>query len=638
MKESALQALTIHLMSTDRWLTAQELAAMMKCTPRSVRNYIRELNADSEPFVLSSKQGYKWNYTTSKTPSLSVNQRFNPSNPEYRALYILRKILFYESIDKSTIIDTLYISDSTLESDLNKARSIIKPFALHLSVHGEYLYLTGKEFDKRRFLLHCLLTTTGMSSPFFSYICHIYPDFPMDKLRNCLIRTMETHGLEINGFALNNILLFLGNLLERIQSGHILSAQDLPPVSVENYPDYQAAGDLAASIEMYCHVSLNDFERVYLALLLISKANVKFMDGKSPSSYLSPAMHTILSKTLYQIGQQFGITSSLMNEELITQIGLHLQRLSARSCTGLHKSTPMLDSIQNLYPFLYNIALLICDQISKEYPLDTSQDEIVYVTLHLGTYIYDEIPQQDKLVCTIVCPLYQNIKNKLSRMISLYFGDSLIINKVVGELNHEKISPDTQLIISVLPLPNMQNTVVVSPFLHREDKARIQDKINSLLAQAQSAEFCRLLARFMRSDAFELNHPFRNSAEAIHHICCRLQDMGYIDSDFEDKVGARENISPTSFDTHLALPHANNFYAQKSVIYVIINEKETDWGGKPVNAIFLLALSEQDKHEFYRLYNTLSRILCKQDCFQTLMKTSQFEDLIPLFMQMAQKD
>lgn len=91
MKESALQALTIHLMSTDRWLTAQELAAMMKCTPRSVRNYIRELNADSEPFVLSSKQGYKWNYTTSKTPSLSVNQRFNPSNPEYRALYIPAK-------------------------------------------------------------------------------------------------------------------------------------------------------------------------------------------------------------------------------------------------------------------------------------------------------------------------------------------------------------------------------------------------------------------------------------------------------------------------------------------------------------------------------------------------------------------
>lgn len=630
MKSSLIQTLTFHLMCANRPLSAQELAALLNVTPRSVRNYIRELNSGIEPLVLSSHTGYLWNNKSAKIFPYYSDEYQQPTTPKYRSIYILRKILFYRSITKQELIESLHISDSTCEGDLVRIKAKIKNYNLKLTTQKDCLYLQGMEFNRRRLSVHCILSSNGDNSPLFSYIRNIFEEWDMPFLKDQIISTMTNFGLELNGFALNNILIYIGVQLTMLSRGYSLTDKDIPHLLIQEYPDYQAADKIAEKIEERFSISLNQYEREYIALLLISKANMKPTDSYRSANFVSTEMSLLVSQILFRLSSQYEIP--LMDQELITQLSLHLQRLSVRSCTGLHKSSEVLNSIKSTYPFLYNIALILCNQISHEYVLDLSQDEISYIVLHLGGHLTKISSSKRKIRCMVVCPHYDNIKNHLLASLSRYFGDTLDVNRVTGEMDVEEISPDTQLVISTFPLPGIPNNIVISPILQREDLDAIQVKISQVLNQMRNNEFCQLLMRFLNPAAFEMNIGFQNSEEAIHHICQKLQCMNIIDDIFEEKVYERENISPTGFENRIAIPHANDYFAKQSVVYLIINHDTMDWGGNPVNLIFLVALSEKDQKDFYRLYNNLSLIFTNTDSHQAMQEINCFQDVIPAFM------
>lgn len=630
MKQSVLQSISFHLMCANKPLSAQELATLLNVTPRSIRNYVRELNIGIEPLVLSSRQGYSWNHKSARVLPYNTDEYNQPTTPEYRSMYILRKLLFYRSVTKQQLVESLYISDSTCEGDLIRVKTKIKNYNLRLVTQKDSIYLQGMEFDRRRLSVHCILNSSGDNSPFFSYIRSAFEEWDMVFIKDIIISTMVEFGLELNGFALNNILLYIGVQLVMLQQGYSFTDKDIPHLSIENYPDYRAANVIANKIEEHFHISLNKYEREYIALLLISKANMKPTDSYRSAAFVSEEMSSLVSQILFRLSKQYDIP--LMDRELITRLSLHLQRLSVRSCTGLHKSSEVLSSIKAAFPFLYDIALIICNQISHEYTLDLSQDEISYVVLHLGVHLTKASALQKKIKCAVVCPLYDNIKNHLISSLYRCFEDTLDISSVIGEMDTEQISPDTQLIISTFPLPNIPNTVIISPLLQPDDLDNIRAKTSQLLNQMRNNEFCQLLMRFLNPDTFEMDIMFNSPKEAIHHICQNLQRMNIINETFEEKVFERENISPTGFENRIAIPHANDYFANQSVIYLIINHKSMNWGGNPVNLIFLVALTEKDQRDFYRLYNSLSLIFTNTDCRLALQEIKCFQDIVPAFM------
>ncbi|MDR2940796.1 MAG: HTH domain-containing protein, partial [Clostridiales bacterium] len=234
MKSSLMQTLTFHLMCANKVLSAQELATLLNVTPRSIRNYIRELNSGAEPLVLSSRQGYCWNPKSARTLPYHSNEYHQPTTPEYRSIYILRKLLFYRSLTKQQIVESLHISDSTCEGDLIRIKARIKSYNMKLVTQKDTLYLQGMEFDRRRLAVHCILNSNGDNSPFFSYIRSIFTEWDMPFIKNLIISTMSDFGLELNGFALNNILLYIGVQLTMHQRGYFLTDNDIPHLPIES--------------------------------------------------------------------------------------------------------------------------------------------------------------------------------------------------------------------------------------------------------------------------------------------------------------------------------------------------------------------------------------------------------------------
>ncbi len=240
MKQSPKQALSFHLMCANKPLSAQELAALLGVTPRSIRNYINELNAGVEPLVLSSRQGYRWNHQSANILPYQSDEHNKPSTPWYRSLYILRKLLFYRSITKQQIIEALHISDSTCESDLIRVKSTLKEYGLRLVTQRDTLSIAGMEFDCRRLAVDCILNTKGDRSPFFSYIRNAYAEYDMNFIKNTILSVMMEHGLELNGFALNNILLYIGVGLVNFHRGHPLTEGGIRHLLMDKHPDFLA--------------------------------------------------------------------------------------------------------------------------------------------------------------------------------------------------------------------------------------------------------------------------------------------------------------------------------------------------------------------------------------------------------------
>lgn len=76
------------------------------------------------------------------------------------------------------------------------------------------------------------------------------------------------------------ILCFLNEKIRR----HCLEHSQNP---TESYPDYQAANVIAEKIKEHFSISLCKYEREYIALLLISKANIKPSDSYHSATFVS---------------------------------------------------------------------------------------------------------------------------------------------------------------------------------------------------------------------------------------------------------------------------------------------------------------------------------------------------------------
>ena len=61
MKQENISKLKDYLINRSSWVTASELASYLHTTPRTVQNYIREINRQKKDLIISSQNGYLFN-------------------------------------------------------------------------------------------------------------------------------------------------------------------------------------------------------------------------------------------------------------------------------------------------------------------------------------------------------------------------------------------------------------------------------------------------------------------------------------------------------------------------------------------------------------------------------------------------
>jgi lichenan operon transcriptional antiterminator len=74
----------------------------------------------------------------------------------------------------------------------------------------------------------------------------------------------------------------------------------------------------------------------------------------------------------------------LTGEGFLTRLGLHMQNLVQRSREGAIARNPLTKSLKSAYPMIFEIAVALVGEIGHQLDLNVGDDEIAYVTMHVG--------------------------------------------------------------------------------------------------------------------------------------------------------------------------------------------------------------------------------------------------------------
>ena len=213
-----------------------------------------------------------------------------------------------------------------------------------------------------------------------------------------------------------------------------------------------------------------------------------------------------------------------------------------------------------------------CSSIIKEWTgISINDDEISYIAFHLGSTLETQKALASKLSAVIYCPTYYIMGNRLLQTISSRLDTELLIANVITEESElDKITtPD--MIICTVPFNRALVTpfVQVQPFLMESDVAAIRQKIDEIRAAKKRETFTAYLRQIILPDFFERGKGFGGREEAIHYLCEKLREKGYVGEHFESEVLEREKMSSTGFQ-NFAIPHSMRMKANKTGMYLYL--------------------------------------------------------------------
>src|ERR1700761_451141 len=138
-----------HLVQSDGPITATELADQLGVTTRSVRSYVTAAKAAAHPLsiITASTSGYRLNREAYAT-FISGARAKDSDTPQDRVHHLVRRLTEApQGLDVHELADSLFVSESTIESDLRKVKALCEEAGISLSRRGSIVTLTGTESD-----------------------------------------------------------------------------------------------------------------------------------------------------------------------------------------------------------------------------------------------------------------------------------------------------------------------------------------------------------------------------------------------------------------------------------------------------------------------------------------------------------
>ena len=204
----------------------------------------------------------------------------------------------------------------------------------------------------------------------------------------------------------------------------------------------------------------------------------------------------------------------------------------------------------------------------------------------------------------------------------------LIANVITEEADLDKITmPD--LIICTVPVnrPLVTPFVQVQPFLMESDVTAIRQKIDEIRTSKKREKFTAYLRQIILPDFFERGEGFGNREEAIHYLCEKFRQKGYVGEAFEEEVLEREEMSSTGFQ-NFAIPHSMRMRANKTGMYLYLCDTPTDWNDMPVSLIILLCFNRDERYIFNEIFEPLTMILTEPNNLKKALTLNEYEEFI----------
>lgn len=480
------------ILNTEGCITGNELAKQCDVSVRTIRLDIKEINDLLKEYDIKIDSIVKKGYYLTKACKELLKEKDiirsvldheyivkGPNTPIERQMYILLKLTMRDYISVEELADKLYISTSTVNSDINSAKKWLKE-NLNLSISyslSKGIKLNCGEKDKRN-IISWIIGKKSNASTTIKIWSYLFGDKDITNHTDRLFQTLENeikqYGYILSGHSSQLLYNEIVVAHRRYELGFNLEEKDklddefLPVINV-----------LREKIKAEFQWTLPDIEWLYLQRYFMSK---QFINGTDLKNIETTEAINIVDKFLKNIHIKFNIyftSYPQIKDNLLLYVAPMINRLRFRYCID----NSIDENIVQSYPLEFQMATEMLNVIKEDLNLNVNLLELAYITMHLVST--NEIWSK-KINTIMVCDYDESIimyiKNKIFKRFSekIKFCGFYTYREFVFEKaeNLEKID----LIITTATLANKTNIplINISPTIEQEDIVNLYEDLKQL--------------------------------------------------------------------------------------------------------------------------------------------------------------
>lgn len=623
----------IQMLLKEQPLTSSVLSNQLDVSIRTVKNYIYQINDEYPETIISSRLGYSINkdHAYDVLRDLLSEEKGIPQTSKERIVFLLNKLLKSHQDDLFNIYDIsdeLYISPSTIRNELKKVKRKLNKYDIELILKGDSFKIDGLEKNKRKMLSSILYEESDIHFLNLDTLQQSFRNINIDLIKSIILSEFQKYHYFINDYSLSNLVLHLALSIERIRDDnhYIQNNQTIN----EDLIEYKLAKDLALQLENYFQITFSKAEVFEMTLLIASRAssfNYRTMKISDLEEFVGKDCLDLVYSLVDDIKSLYSI--DLSDPEFLMRFTLHIYNLIIRSHNNYLSKNPLTKEIKTSYPLIYDMSVTIAKIIIEKTNVHINDDEIAYITFHIGSILETQKSFATKLPIAIFCPNYYDLSYKLIDSIQQYFSNDVIISHVFTNENDLLSIHNIDLIITTVPLNVILETPVfeIKMFLSNQDRYKLSEKIKEININKQKNELRKYLTQLIIPDLFERKEDFKHKNECLSIMVNKLVENKYVETSFYDEIIKREQLSSTAFG-NFAIPHSMKMNAYKTGINVMITRKPIKWDNHSVNLVLMMCFNKNERYIFNNIYDIITTILSESDNVKRIVSSKTYDEFI----------
>lgn len=642
----------------DKFCTSKEIGYNVALSEKTIRNSINDISKKlpKESFNIISKKGSGFKIIINDHSKYidymyKSESKFNKINQIYdkegREKYILENILLEnKTITFEDVLNSLFISESTLKRDIYRLKNKLKEYNLDLNKDfRSILKISGTELDKRHFILDFFFSNV-YSNSFVMEIeeLSLFNQNTISQLLIILLDEIREYKISVNDYIIQNLVIHFALLIERVNKDFVIDNYFYDE-DLFNFKDdkiYDLTKSIAHRISKSFNITLPTEEKKYIYLQLLSKTKPIFCENKKSFNNEKKVINLLsyLSKKL---------NINLLEDSLfINNFMEHIRSLENRVDTGLYVTNPLKNKIIDKYKDYFDLVVKSFDKFAIFKDKALTNDEWAYIVIYLLSAI-ERNKCNKKIKVLIVCASGFSTGLMLKSRIDNEYNNIITIKGVLGyyEISSKNFD-DVDLIISTIDLDGLFIAipfVKVSAFLDSNDLKIIDEKIKELKKSDSISNFIEdeedkdlnnikinenkeLFDKYFSNNYFYINMEKTEKNKALDYIYNALsKDMDEREK-FKNETILRETFGDIVFNEIIAIPHPVKPIKDEGKIFVYISKEDIYWdfNHKKVRIIFYISPPDKYDEEFEKIIKIFPKIL-KDDIFiQKLVRVNDLQE------------
>lgn len=624
------QDLLNYLAESKKPVRSIELANALNISVRSVKNYIQSINSIyNKSIILSSRSGYQLNGQDKLSLVMSNSQNDNiPQTLEERSFYIIKQLVLSHSshIDVFDLCDSLCVSYSTVKSIISKMNKMYSSYGVEFVCKDDCLVIKGNEYHKRKLLAYVMNEECKSN---LMNICTLKDNFnsiDVPILQKIVSSTFKKYNYYLNDFSTMNLMLHLLIIIDRESHGNVLN-DGTSEFTIENENEKNFFDEFIQQLELNFNIQINKYERFEIYMLFKTNANFSIENSSNDLEQLvGKDIIELVNNYVDKINTLYMI--DLGSNTFKTPFALHLKNLLYRAKKNRSAFNPMIDSIKNNSPLIFDIAIYISLDLMDRFNIEINEDETAFLAMHVGAEVERQAANREKIPVAILSPNYLGISEQIMNSLMLNFGNQINMLGCVGsEEAAEEFKNPISILFSTIPIKKKHNFIIVqlSPMNITSQFKLVQDAILESKEVYNNYKLKVNFDKFFEEDLFVCNSNLKTKQQVLTSLCDKLLIKNYVDSSFEESIYRRESAATTAFG-NIAIPHSVDMNAYKTSIAVAISKEGFIWDFKTVHVVFLLAINKADRKLFRPLYESLIYLFSEERVISEIRNCSSFKE------------